>query len=82
MRLEREGDHAVADDNVLMPAQRDIARRLSEGHLYPQIAADLHVSVDYVRCVVSVACGRLGLVGDRMVFALWYRDQVADDSEH
>lgn len=77
----------MANKNLLTPAQRDIARRLSEGHLYPQIAADLHVSVDYVRRVVSVACARLGLVGDRMLLALWYRaqadhaDQDAGDGE-
>ncbi len=67
--------------NALTPAQRDIARRLSEGRLYPQIAADLHVSPAYVRIAVSAACGRLGLVGDRMLLALWYRDQAASDSE-
>jgi len=66
----------VANKNPLTPAQLDIARRLAAGQLYPQIAADLQVSVDYVRIVVSVACGRLGLVGDRMLLALWYRDQA------
>ncbi len=70
----------MANKNPLTPAQMDIARRLSEGHLYPQIAAERGVSVPYVRRVVTVACGRLGLIGDRMLLALWYRahDSRAD----
>ncbi len=73
---QSECAQAARERAPLTSTQVDIARRLAEGHLYPQIAADLQVSVEYVRIVVSAACGRLGLVGDRMLLALWYRDHA------
>ena len=66
----------VAD---LTPRQLSVASMLARGFLTKQIASELHVGERWVRNIVTSIAYRIGsdpTKDDRVLVALWYREQV------